>query len=231
MKKLLILVGFVVISLLPVVVKADSVSFVQKGNAYVTEKDISGGIYGTFKAGDITYEYTDATNGLKEWNFYLTAGSDLNNIYIALQPIKLEIQKVKEGSEFVKESQTKDTDGSTVILLRSGDGVKKGERVLLFTVTTKDDRDATGCQLNIVPKKIACLELESSYFDDNGNEVSKEEYDKVCSNVGPTDEPLEDVPNNSQTGIPVPYIALGGGLIALAGVYFLNKKNTKMFKL
>ena len=226
MKKLLILVGLMVISLSPVVVKADSVSFVQNGNFYINEKDISSGNYGTFKAGDITYEYTDTSNGIKEWKFYLTAGSDLNNIYIALQPIKLEIQKIKEGSEFVKESQTKDTDGTTAILLRSVDGVKKGDRVLLFTVTTKDEKDATGCQLNIVPKRIACLKLESSYFDENGNEVSKEEYDEVCNGYVE-----EELPEDVQTGIPVPYIALGGGLIALAGFYFINKKNTKMFKL
>jgi len=224
MKKLLILVAFAVVCLFPVVANADVVR--------VNDEEVPAGAYGTFKAGDIVYEYTDTSNGLKEWKFYLTAGSDLENVYVSLQPIKLTIQSIKEGNSFVIETKkTVQSDGTTEVFLRT-EGVKKGNRVLLLTVVTKDDKDSNGCELNISPKVLTCLNTGSSWFDQNGNELNnKEEYDAVCSNVGPTDKPLEDVPNNSETGIPVPYIALGGGLVALAGVYFLNKKNTKMFKL
>ena len=53
-------------------------------------------------------------------------------------------------------------------------------------------------------------------------------YEEVCEGVTP-DEP--DVPDTPNTGNPIPYIAVGGGLIAIAGVYFYSRKSNRMYKI
>lgn len=232
MKRMFVILSIVVaFVLLPRFAKADSVSFVESNGKYISNGEISVGAYGVFKTGDAEYTYTDKGNGIKEWNFYLTAGSDLNYIYLALAPKYLEIQDVESGSDFMLVSEKNETDTYTVLLMANNQsGIKKGEKVLLFTITTKDT-STDGCILNVSPRTLACASVEGYYFNKSGKIVNEENYNKECSNTGTTDEPLEDVPNNSETGIPVPYIALGGGLVAIAGVYFLSKKNSKMFKI
>ena len=102
-----------------------------------------------------------------------------------------------------------------------------------LTVITTDDPVDDGCILNVSP--INTLDCSTSipgfYFDNDGNSISQEEYNEVCGNTTTTTpESPGDIPNSPQTGSVVPYIAIGGGLLAIVVVYLLTRKN-KVYKI
>ena len=66
-------------------------------------------------------------------------------------------------------------------------------------------------------------------LDDNGNAISEEEYNQVCGNTT-TPGDNNDVPS-PETGSVVPYIAIGGGLLAIVAVYFFSKRSNKVYKI
>lgn len=224
---MLVLVG-VILCLVPVRVDA-AVSFNQNGDTYLSNAEISLGRYGTIKTGDGQYVYTDQANGIKKWTFYLTVAEDTSSIYLGLVPNQLDIQSIEVGSDFMKVTE-KEVDGVTNVLLTAttSGGVKANSRVLLFTVTTKDLADED-CVLAFSPLAInPCDVIEGNYYDDEGNIVSKAEYDKVCSDKTVT---IPEDEENPQTGSVIPYVAIGGGMLAIAGVFLYSRKSNKMYKL
>ena len=89
------------------------------------------------------------------------------------------------------------------------------------------------CKISYSPLGVSCITLEDKsgntiYLDKNGNSITKEQYTEVCEGGTPTEPDVPDTPN---TGNPIPYIAVGGGLVALAGVYFYSRKSNKMYKI
>ena len=204
-------------------------NFSLKDGWYTNDSAVPAGIYGEFAAGGIKWKYTDEENGIKEWQFSLTAKSDLNSIYITLVPNALEIQTVTAGNKFLKVSKS-----NTNILLTANNGaMKSGSTELLFTVVTKDTAKE-GCNLSVSPKTTTCVTVEDSYLDKEGKLVDKAKYDEVCNGVTPstpTDDPGQDVPNSPDTGSVIPYLAIGGGLVAIAGVYLYSRRSNKVYKI
>ena len=77
------------------------------------------------------------------------------------------------------------------------------------------------CQINLDipqnpsnPENPTCEEVDGRYYDDNGVEVTKEEYEEICLN-----------PENPQTGSFLPYAVIIGGIVVAVGLYMFTKKN------
>ena len=69
----------------------------------------------------------------------------------------------------------------------------------------------------------------TKYFDNNYKEVTETEFEEACNGKTP---PVDtDVPNSPDTGSVIPYIAVGGGLVAIAGVYLYSRKANKVYKI
>ena len=64
------------------------------------------------------------------------------------------------------------------------------------------------------PENPTCTIENGKYYDDNGNEVTKEEYERICLN-----------PENPQTGSFLPYAVIIGGIVVAVGLYMFTKKN------
>lgn len=230
MKKLTIILSVIGLLLMSMPMNASAASFKDDGSGnFCNDADISAGKYGTFKAGDVCYKYTDSANGIKEWTYRLTTKTNVKTIYLEVQPSSsIEIQSIKAGSGLLKADDTKTSTGNALLLFATNsNGINSGEKVTLFTVVTKD-LATEGCYLNVSPLNPACQVIANTYLDKNGNIITKEQYEEVCEGVTPTDPDVPDTPN---TGNPIPYIAVGGGLVALAGVYFYSRKSNKMYKI
>ena len=69
------------------------------------------------------------------------------------------------------------------------------------------------------PEAPKCQIVDDTYYDANGNEVSEEAYNESCT----TDE-------NPQTGSFLPYTLIIAGIALAGGLYYLTKKNNKMYQ-
>jgi len=234
MKKLTIMLCVIsaLVAFMPL--KVSAAGFVKTGDSYCNDTDISGGAwYGTFKKGSICYKYTDEANGIKEWTYYLTPSSSLKTLYYEIQPSStIEIQSVKvNSSAFLAETEKTSTGHRVLLSSNNPNGVTNGTKVLLFTVTTKD-LAKEGCYLDISPLSIPkCEVIGSNYYDNNGNNVTQAEFEAACGSGTPIDPDEPDIPDSPQTGSVIPYVAVGGGLLAIAGVYFFSRKSNKMYKI
>ncbi len=236
MKKVILLFGVVasVFVLMPSsVYAAEPAGFVETSDGvYVNEQAISAGRYGTFEAGDVSWTYEsaeDEADGVKTWNYYLTVGSvDFEFLYMSLVPTGVDIDAVTPGDSFLMVHPSND-NGITTVLLQATGSLNEGDRVLLFTVRTVDQDGAEECLLETAPLNLDCsVNVPGFYFDNDGNEISAEEYAQVCGNVTPDDG--NDVPS-PETGSVIPYIAIGGGIVALIAVYLLTRKSSKVYKI
>lgn len=219
-KRLSILVSMVALVLGMMPVKVEAVS---ANNAVVPFEN-----YGSFATGDIQYEYTSEADGIKTWSFYVTVGSKYDSIYFALVPNAIEIQSVKAGPGFTLDYQADGSNGvKNLLIYKSSNDITSGVRKLLITVTTKDiGEDKTKCTLSVSPLSLACAKIDGNYFDKSGKLVASEaDYKASCDGVKPNDVP------NANTGNVVPYVAVGGGLVAILGVYLYSKKSNKMYKI
>lgn len=228
MKKNILLLGVLATVLfgLPSVVNA-AVSFDDndRDGVYESTDSISAGQFGTIAAGDMTWTYSNEEEGEKTWTISFETSNPF--IYLSLVPSFLNIDSVSvNGSNFVLASQSGAGNGAVDVLIQN---VSSGSAMLTITVITTDTADE-GCILNISPLNLNCnFSGGGFYFDDNGNEISAEEYAQVCGNATTPDNP-NDVPN-SQTGSAVPYVAIGGGILAVAVVYLFSRKSNKVYKI
>lgn len=234
MKKFSLMLVIVSVLFCSIPIKADAAtSFTKVGDKYVSQQDVSaGGKYGVYKKGDVSYQYIDENAGIKKWEFYLTANTTLSYVYIQLVPYAIEIQDVQAGA--IMFNKLSFNDNKLLLEVKSPNSVKSGDKVLLFTVTTKDTSDE-GCNLGTNPQVVNnCDVINGIYFDKNGKKVTAEEYNASCNGTtqkpdDPTDDP-NDIPN-PKSGSVVPYVAIGGGLLAVAGVYLYSRKANRMYKL
>ena len=223
MKKIIMMVSVLAAVLLVVPIRVDAAEYEDSYNVPA---------YGNI---EVEWDYADEddrADGVKTWRFYLTANRDMNYIYVELLPTNVEITSVAAGSDFALANRTNTTNGMNVFLEAVG-GVNNGDRVLLFTVITKDLEGAEeNCELNLSFNNLDCtVSIPGYYFDDNGNSITQEEYAEVCGNTTPTDpEDPNDIPN-SETGSVVPYVAIGGGILAIVIVYLFSRKSNKVYKI
>ena len=236
MKKIILMLGVIafILVVMPTNVSAAApAGFVDNGDGvYVNEQDISAGRYGTFKAGDVSWTYAsaeDEADGIKTWTYYLTVGSvDWEYLYMGVTPVGISIDSITTDSDtFLMVDQSKSSN-TTNVLFQATKDLKEGDRVLLFTIITVDEAEDE-CQLQTSPLNLDCsVNIPGVYFDNDGNEITAEEYAQVCGNVTPDDN--NDVPS-PQTGSVIPYIAVGGGVIAIIAVYLLTRKSSKVYKI
>ena len=64
-----------------------------------------------------------------------------------------------------------------------------------------------------VTPKCKADEKNGVYYDNNGNQVTKEEYDKACTSENP------------QTGSAVSYVIIVGGILLAGAAFFMTKKS------
>ena len=192
----------------------------------------SGTIYGT-----ITVEESDWTPSGDTYSvtqvYYITKSSEY--VYFNIEPV-LNIEDVnilESSSAYTVVSKTDLENGSVNVLLKAsnGSGVS-GTKTELFTVVAKiKDPDKLECNLSYSPLSLNCLKTDGLYFDKNGKTVSEAEWNTVCGNYTPTPEDTPSDEPNPETGSVVPYIAIGGGLLAIAAVYLVSRKSNKMYKI
>ena len=227
MKKNIIYLGVLATLLFVLPLQASAVSFTDD-DLHVSTEDISMGQFGTIEAGDFTWTYTDEEAGEKTWT--ISFDTDSSYIYFSLVPTDLTIEGVNvSGTGFVKRNQQNASDGAVDVLIESANS---GTGRVTITVTTLDVPEGE-CMLNVSPLNLDCsVNIPGIYFDNNGNEITEEEYATICGNTVPDDEPDDpnDVPN-SETGSVVPYIAIGGGLVAIVAVYLFARKSNKVYKI
>ena len=148
-----------------------------------------------------------------------------------VQTTNTKIDKILPSASFELISNEDTATGKRVLLKAKGN--VSGKTELLTLTADIVDPSLRECKISYSPLGVSCITLEDKsgntiYLDKNGNSITKEQYTEVCEGGTPTDPDVPDTPN---TGNPIPYIAVGGGLLALAGVYFYSRKSNKMYKI
>lgn len=150
-------------------------------------------------------------------------------VYIRLnEDYNVAINQTVAGDSFEKVSETKEVGGiSYVFKLKSGTSISSKTELLTVVADIKDPTD-TKCTLSFSPLSMSCVVIDNKYYDSNGNEITEEQYAEICEGVKTEEKNEVEAP---ATGSYVPFIAVGGGLIAIVGVYIYSKKSNKMYKL
>lgn len=193
---------------------------------YESTADLAIGQYGTIAKGDFTWRYSNEEAKEKTWTISFSTNKAF--IYLSLVPQSLTIDSVNvEGTGFALADQDSIGDGMAGVLIQN---TNSSAATVTITVITTDTSDK-GCMLSISPMNLNCsVNIPGFYFDDNGNEITEEEYNTVCGNATPNPDVPNDVPN-SETGSVVPYVAIGGGMLAIAIVYIVSRKSNKVYKI
>ncbi len=210
-------------------------------SADVEKKD--GTIYGTIKVDKGGWVDNPAVSGGKKYTakYYVTKTNKAGYVYITLkEELNVKINEVYAGSAFtlVKKGNIagNDKDGyevAYVFKLKNGTSISSETELMTVDVNIVDPTN-TNCSLPYNPKGTTCENYASVgiYFDKNGNFVTtQDKYDETCAGSKPSEPIGDDEPNNPKTGNAVPYIAVGGGLLAIVGVYLFSRKSNKMYKL
>lgn len=108
------------------------------------------------------------------------------------------------------------------VSLTNASGVTTGlHQVATIRLNVNESASSTEtCQIDLEvasttnPENPTCEIVDGKYYDDNGVEVTKEEYEEICLN-----------PENPQTGSFLPYAVIIGGIVVAIGLYMFTKKN------
>ncbi len=153
------------------------------------------------------------------------------NGYVYLKLIETNNVKITAslaGSNFTIVNETREENGISY-LLKVKDGVNVSGKTEAITVTADIvDASKKECQLDYSPLGLSCMTIDDHYFDKDSKEVTEEEAQASCEGVTPSNP--NDVPS-PDTGSVIPYIAIGGGLVAIAGVYLYSRKSNKVYKI
>ena len=226
MKRNIILLGVLATLLFVLPTKVSAAAFVDPDSDGVYENDeaISVGQFGTIAAGDASWTYSDEEAGEKTWTFNITVNNSDSYVYFTLVPSFVSIESVSSSGDYLLAARNQDGENLDVLFEPAGTG--NHLRVTVITTDTGDE----GCLLDISPLSLNCsVDIPGYYFDDNGNAISEEEYNQVCGNATTPEDP-NDVPS-PETGSVVPYIAIGGSLLAIVAVYFFSKRSNKVYKI
>ena len=235
MKKITVILVTIMMMLYVVPVKVSAEEFSTDftdsdgDGVYESTSAISAGRYGNFAAGDITYEYTEGSSEERTWSFYLTVGSnDFDYVYMLITPTNVSIDSVTtDTSSFLALNSIPETGGT--LLYEVAGNLEAGDRVLLYQIITTNTSDEN-CQISVSPGELNCsVNIPGIYFDNDGNVISEEEYQEVCGNTTPGNP--DDIPSSPETGSVVPYVAIGGGLLAIVVVYLFSRKSNKVYKI
>ncbi len=179
-------------------------------------------VYGTVEW-EIKDESTETKS--KTWVFYITPNDNYKSFQIELVPTNLTNLNPVASPSFLL-ADKKDEENGKMMLTLVVNSLQKGVRTEMMTVTT-NYTSTENCTLGLNMGSITCQQIGSLYIDNNGASVSEEEYKKACG----SSEPEKPDEKNPQTGNVIPYIAVGGGMIAIAGVYLYSRKSNKIYKI
>ncbi len=121
------------------------------------------------------------------------------------------------------------TDGKGIdINLKSTTGITGRGLVATITLKVSDSAPSTEtCTMTlqtaeaetpVTPETPKCKVENGKYYDANGNEVSQEAYNASCTTA-----------ENPQTGNFLPYTIIIAGILVAVGLYFITKKNNKIY--
>lgn len=196
----------------------------------------SGEIFGsssaTMAAGTTTENGGTVKIQNKEGNTKIYLGANVTSGKLTTYKAHIDL----ENSNFTFKSFTKESGWSGTIKasatgngidvdLTSTNGIDGRKLVATITLDVSDAAASTeNCTMRLTaindtptttPK---CQIVDNKYYDANGNEVSKEAYDKSCT-----------TPENPQTGSFLPFTIIFGGIGVAAILYLITKKNNKIY--
>lgn len=179
--------------------------------------------------GTIDWEIKDESTETKSktWVFYITPNDNYKSLQAELAPTNLTNLNPVASSSFLIVDKKDEAEGKVLLtfVVNNSSGLQKDVKTEIMTVTS-NYTSTENCTLGLNLGTISCQQIGSLYIDNNGASVSEEEYNKACG----ASEPKPDE-KNPQTGSAIPYIAVGGGLIAIAGVYLYSRKSNKIYKI
>ena len=132
---------------------------------------------------------------------------------------------IKNGNGWSGTITKSETGNGIDIKLTNSTGLTSRKVIVSINLTVSDNADSTDtCMVTLssvdtptsTPK---CQVVNGVYYDANGNEVSEEAYNEVCA----TSE-------NPQTGSFLPYTLIIAGLALAGWLYYVTKKNNKIYQ-
>lgn len=213
-----------------------AVLFVGMGNVkalalFGTTTNASGTVYSstnsTLKGGSVSIQNNGANSAA-----YL--GIDVDKTIAAGKKYQATISFVNSSFKFTSITATNkavwsvdsttNTDGTITVTFTAQKDVAAGQAlVALIKLDATSAEDSENCLISISGFKEVdspkCKVENNKYYDANGNEVTKAEYEAACTN-----------PENPQTGAELPILVLVGGALLTAGIYLMTKKN-KMYNI
>lgn len=193
----------------------------------------NGTMYGTLKVME-SDGWEDKSDGGKYITQVLSVTKTINGyVYIKVGEVSnVKITSAVPGSGFTIVHQNRVTDGVEYLL--KTEKTVSSETEVLTVLADIVDPTKKECNLSLIPLSVNCIHVGELYLDKSGKPITAQEYAEICEGVTttPTPTPVEpDVPDSPQTGSAIPYVAVGGGLLAIAGVYFFSRKSNKMYKI
>ena len=197
-------------------------------NAATTTKDVPA--YGTVTIDETEWQSDNNGGYTINQTYYVTK---TNNGYVYLKLIETDNVEVDDNvitSSAFDLLYKYDTENGVAFLFKAKGNVTSKTEV--FTVVARIvDPNVKRCNLSYAPQNIpTCGVVGNLYFDRNGNNVSEAEYRSSCEGYT-APEPGTDLPNTPDTGSVVPYVAIGGGLVAIGAVYAYSRKKNKVYKI
>ncbi len=120
---------------------------------------------------------------------------------------------------------TKSATGNGIdIKLTSTSGLNTRSIVATINLIVSDNAPSTDtCKITLgtteAPVTPKCQVVDGTYYDANGNEVSEEAYNAACTTA-----------ENPQTGSFLPYTLIIIGLALAGWLYYVTKKNNKIYQ-
>ncbi len=229
MKKGIVLCIMAVVAsvLMPINAKALKATVYAAKDTALTQTTLAGNSFELENSGDNTTFYlgVDVTEGtLTEYNVHIKLENS-NFRFKSGQQLK----QWKGGSG----AFTANDDGTEIDVRLTNAGIKATstkELVARINLEVSDSILSTEtCKITITaiedeekpeptPTTPKCTVSNNKYYDANGNEVSKEQYEKSCN-----------VKENPQTGSFLPFTIVIAGIAVAGGLYFVAKKNNKIY--
>ena len=223
MKKLLGLsvIALLISIVLPVNVKALEAE-IFASNISMTETTEGGKTFSIKQEGENTKLYIGVNVTEGTFNDY-TAHIELENSSFTFSGTRSDYSLTSGWNGTITKSET--GNGIDVNLTNST-GYTAGTRKIVASITL-DVADSTPstdtCRIILgtteTPENPKCQIVDGVYYDANGNEVSEEAYNEACTTA-----------ENPQTGSFLPYTLIIIGLALAGWLYYVTKKNNKIYQ-
>lgn len=125
------------------------------------------------------------------------------------------------NDNYVVTSNISGNSATFSVTIKKAISKEKFARVATVEISNNGATSADECVVTLevspgeapVTPKCKADEKNGVYYDNNGNQVTKEEYDKACTSENP------------QTGSAVSYVIIVGGILLAGAAFFMTKKS------